>query len=191
MTLTPDRSTDVTELLLDWRNGNSAALARLIPLVHAELHRIARSYLRQERTDHTLQATALINEAYLKLVDQTRVPWQNRAHFIAVSAQMMRRILVDHARSHRAEKRGGDLQKISLDDALGVSARERDVDLVALDEALTQLARLDTQQCQIVELRYFGGLTIEETATVLSISSATVKRDWSMARAWLRRELTP
>jgi RNA polymerase sigma factor (TIGR02999 family) len=160
-----------------------------MPLVYNELRRLADHYLRQERQDHTLQPTALVHEAYLKLIDQTRVDWQNRAHFFGVAAQVMRRILVDHARRHRASKRGGFQQKLTLDEAIDYS-QSRDVDLVALDDALNALARLDARQSRIVELRFFGGLTIEETAEALDISPATVKVDWSMAKAWLRREIS-
>lgn len=179
---------DVTQILQDVIQGDKDASSRLMPLVYDELRRLAEHYLRQERPDHTLQATALVHEAYLRLIDQTRVNWQNRAHFFGVAAQVMRRILVDHARRHQAFKRGGFQHKLSLDEAVDYS-QSRDVDLVALDDALTTLARLDTRQSQIVELRFFGGLTIEETAEALNISPATVKVDWSMAKAWLRREI--
>jgi RNA polymerase sigma-70 factor, ECF subfamily len=175
---------DVTQLLVEWSNGDEQARNRLIPLVYDELHRLADYYLRRERRDHTLQPTALVHEAYLRLVDQTRVHWHNRAHFFGVAANVMRQILVNHALSHQAAKRGGTACKLSLDEA-AASYKEPDVDLVALDEALTRLAALDPQQARIVELRFFGGLTIEETAEVLQISAATVKREWSMAKAWL------
>jgi RNA polymerase sigma-70 factor, ECF subfamily len=178
----------VTGLLTDWRNGNAAALDELIPLVYAELQRLARAYLRRESPGHTLQTSALINEAFLRLVDN-RISWQNRAHFYGVSAQLMRRILVDHARTHLVAKRGGDLQRVSLAD-IAELPDARSTDLVALDDALNALAVFDPQQSRIVELRYFGGLTIEETAEALDISHATVERDWAMARAWLRRELS-
>jgi len=179
---------DVTQILQEVRDGDRDAPARLMPLVYDELRRLADHYLRQERPDHTLQPTALVHEAYLKLVDQTRVDWKNRAHFFGVAAQVMRRILVDHARRHRASKRGGLRQKLTLDEAVDYS-QPRDVDLVALDDALTALAQLDARQSKIVEFRFFGGLTIEETAVALGISPATVKVDWSMAKAWLRREI--
>lgn len=179
---------DVTEILQEVRYGDKDAPARLMPLVYDELRRLADHYLRQERADHTLQPTALVHEAYLKLVDQTRVDWQNRAHFFGVAAQIMRRILVDHARRHRASKRGGFQQKLTLDEAVDYS-QPRDVDLVALDDALNALAQLDARQSRIVELRFFGGLSIEETAEALGVSPATVKVDWSMAKAWLRREI--
>jgi RNA polymerase sigma-70 factor (ECF subfamily) len=179
---------DVTQILQEIRDGDGDAPARLMPLVYDELRRLADHYLRQERPDHTLQPTALVHEAYLKLVDQTSVDWQNRAHFFGVSAQVMRQILVDHARRHRASKRGGLQQKLTLDEAIDYS-QPLDVDLVALDDALTALAQLDARQSKIVELRFFGGLTIEETAVALGISPATVKVDWGMAKAWLRREI--
>jgi RNA polymerase sigma-70 factor (ECF subfamily) len=181
-------SPDVTQILQEVSGGDRDAPARLMPLVYDELRRLADHYLRQERPDHTLQPTALVHEAYLKLIDQTRVDWQNRAHFFGVAAQLMRRILVDHARRHRASKRGGFQQKLALDEAVDYS-QPRDVDLVALDEALNVLAKLDERQSRIVELRFFGGLTIEETAEALGVSPATVKVDWSMAKAWLRREI--
>src|SRR5947209_10527350 len=156
----------------------------LLPVVYAELRRLAEVYLRRERPGHTLQPTALVHEAHLRLVDQTQVRWQNRAHFLGVAAQMMRRILVDHARGQRAEKRGGEIQKLSLDENIDVSG-ERAADLVALDEALERLAELDPQKSRIVELRFFGGLSVEETAEVLGVSAPTVKRQWRMAKAWL------
>jgi RNA polymerase sigma factor (TIGR02999 family) len=179
---------DVTQILQEIRDGDGDAPARLMPLVYDELRRLADHYLRQERPDHTLQPTALVHEAYLKLVDQTSVDWQNRAHFFGVSAQVMRQILVDHARRHRASKRGGLQQKLTLEEAIDYS-QPLDVDLVALDDALTALAQFDARQSKIVELRFFGGLTIEETAVALGISPATVKVDWGMAKAWLRREI--
>jgi RNA polymerase sigma factor (TIGR02999 family) len=179
---------DITRILQEVSGGNREAPARLMPLVYDELRRLADHYLRRERPDHTLQPTALVHEAYLRLIDQTRVDWQNRAHFFGVAAQLMRRILVDHARRHQAEKRGGFRQKLTLDEAVDYS-QTRDVDLVRLDEALTALAQFDERQSRVVELRFFGGLTIEETAEALAVSPATVKVDWSMAKAWLRREI--
>jgi RNA polymerase sigma factor (TIGR02999 family) len=179
---------DVTQLLEHWSNGDSEALERLMPLVYDELHRLAQRYLRRERSDHTLQSTALVHEAYLRMVDQKNVRWQNRAHFFGVAAQSIRHILVDHARSHLAAKRGAGAAKLSLDEAIGVPEK-REVDLLALDQALKGLAVLDPQQGRIVELRFFGGLSIEETAEVLHISPATVKRDWVMAKAWLYQNL--
>jgi len=179
----------VTELLIDWGKGNQAALDRLMPLVYSELRRLASNYLRRERQGHTLQPTALVNEAYLKLVDQRSAKWQNRAQFFGVAAQLMRRILVDHAREHQAAKRGGaDQQRLSITSAEGL-ASQPPIDLLALHEALEELSTLDPQQSRIVELRFFGGLSIEETAEVLGIGHATVERDWKMARAWLRRKL--
>jgi len=184
----------VTQLLVDWSRGDQKALDKLMPLVYSELRRLASNYLRRERQGHTLQPTALVNEAYLKLVDQKNVKWQNRAQFFGVSAQLMRRILVDHARAHQADKRGGsDQQRLSITSAgeLGAKqlASEPVIDLLALHEALNELAVIDLQQSRIVELKFFGGLSIEETAEVLGIGHATVERDWKMARAWLRRKL--
>ncbi len=179
---------DVTQLLLDWRDGNKEALDKLIPLVYDELRGLADHYLRRERLDHTLQATALVHEAYFRLVDQRNVDWQNRAQFFGIAAGLMRRILLEHARSHRAAKRGGDKQKLSLDEAMGLS-KERDVDLVSLDDALTSLEAIDPQKSRIVELRFFGGLTIEETAEVLGVSPITVNRAWRITKAWLLREI--
>lgn len=179
----------MTRLLQDWSKGDQAALANLMPLVYNELRHLASRYLRRERAGHTLQTTALVHEAYLRLIDQNQVTWQNRAHFFGVAAQMMRRILVDHAREQHAEKRGGGAPRLSLDEAIGL-AGERGVNLIALDDALSALAAIDPQQSRIVELRFFGGLTVEETAEVLGVSPATVKREWSMAKAWLHREIS-
>lgn len=181
-------SKDVTQLLLDWSNGDQQALDQLLPLVYDELHRLAEHYMRRERPDHTLQPTALVHEAYLRLIDQQRVRWRNRAHFFAIAAQAMRRILVDHARRHQARKRGSG-QRVPLDEARAVPSLP-EMDLVALDEALTRLAEFDPRQSRIVELRFFGGLSIEETASVLQLSPATVKREWQLAKAWLYRALT-
>lgn len=178
----------VTQLLVNWSNGDRAALDALMPVVYTELHRLAESCLRRERPDHTLQPTALVHEAYLRLIDQRSVNWQNRAQFFGIAAQMMRRILVNYALSRKAEKRGGPVRKLSLDEALSFF-EEQDVNLIALDEALTNLAALDPQQSQIVELRFFGGLTIEEVAEVLDVSPATIKREWSSAKLWLLREI--
>jgi RNA polymerase sigma factor (TIGR02999 family) len=187
MTIPPAK--DVTQLLLDWSSGKREAMDELLPLVYNELRRLADRYLRRERSDHTLQATALVHEAYLKLIDQRNVQWQNRAHFFGVAAQAMRRILVDHARNHQAAKRGSGGQKISLDEGLMVTD-ERAAELVALDDALNELAAFDEQKGRIVELRFFGGLTIEETAEVLGIGTATVIREWRMAKAWLYQSVT-
>jgi RNA polymerase sigma factor (TIGR02999 family) len=178
----------VTQLLLDWSNGDQAAFHELMPMVYDELRQMAHRYMCRERPGHTLQTTALVNEAYLRLVDQKRVRWKNRAHFFAAAAQAMCRILIDHARKHRYAKRGGGARKISLDD-VAVISDERAADLLALDEALFSLASIDSQQSRIVELRFFGGLTIEETAEVLKLSVDMVKREWSTAKAWLFREM--
>ncbi len=177
---------DVTRLLLDWSNGDKAALDELMPAVYDELRHLAAHYLSRERSNHTLQPTALVHEAYLQLVDESRVNWQNRAHFFAAAARMMRHILVDHARAHNAAKRGGGNLKVTLSEAVAAFATP-DLDLLALDDALNELGELDPQQSRVVELRYFGGLSIEDTAAVLKISPATVKRDWTTAKAWLRR----
>jgi len=174
------------QLLLRWNDGDRNALDELLPLVYDELRRLARSYLRRERVEHTLQSTALVHEGYIRLVDQN-VTWQNRAHFFGVAAQMMRRILVDHARARQAAKRGDGL-KATLDEGMAV-AEARNLDILALDRALESLSRLDGQQAKVVELRFFAGLSVEEAAEVLSISTATVKREWAMAKAWLSREM--
>lgn len=181
---------EVTNLLVQLKNGNRDAEPRLIPLVYAELRRLAGHYIRGERPGHTLQATALVHEAYLRLVGQKEISWQNRAHFFGVAANLMRRILVDHARAKQAKKRGGSGQKLSLDEAVLVKP-EAPEQFLALDEALERLARRDPRQSRIVELRFFGGLSEEETAEVLGISTRTVKRDWSVARAWLYQQLNP
>ena len=177
-------------MLVAWSQGDKAAFERLVPLVSAELHRLAKRYMARERPGHTLQTTALINEAYLRLIDGAQVDWQNRTHFFAVSAQVMRRILVDFARSHQNLKRGGNTYQITLDEAAVAVSSEPDVNLVAIDEALNTLSALDPRQSQVVELRFFGGLSLEETAEALKTSVATVRRDWTLARAWLRRELS-
>lgn len=181
-------SNQVTELLARWRGGDKAALDALVPLVYDELRRLAHHYLQRERSDHTLQTTALVHEAYARLVGQNLPGWQNRAHFFAVSAQLMRQILVDYARNHRAAKRGGSACRLTLDDAES-QAQRTDVDVVALDDALKSLAKIDPQQSRVVELRFFAGLSIEDTSEVLGISPSTVKRDWNTARVWLYREL--
>lgn len=180
-------SSPVSELLKKWQEGDREALPALVPLVYADLRRLARRYLRSERPEHTLQSTALVHEAYLRLAKREKVRFESRTHFFAVSAQLMRQILVDHAREHRADKRGGGL-KLALDDALAPSPL-REVNLVALDEALQELSRLDARQGQIVEMRFFGGLSIEETSEVLGVSPATVKRDWMTARLWLQKQI--
>jgi RNA polymerase sigma-70 factor, ECF subfamily len=179
---------NITQLLAAWSAGDRAALDALIPIVYDELRRQASRYLRRERPGHTLQTTALINEAYLRLVDQKSMRWQNRAQFFGIAAQLMRRILVDHARARQRAKRGGSDVRVSLTDATSIT-KDPDLDLVELDEALTRLAEIDPQQSKIVELRFFSGLNVEETAAALNISAATVKRDWSIAKAWLHREI--
>lgn len=180
---------EVTQLLQKWSDGERAALDSLTPVVYDELRRLAAIYLHRERSDHTLQPTAVVHEAYMRLVDQRSVRWQNRAHFFGIAAQMIRRILVDHARGVRAAKRGGGAVALSLDEALGVSEK-RDFELEALDDALQTLSQVDPQQARVVELRFFTGLSIEETAEVLGVSESTVKRDWVSAKAWLFRELS-
>lgn len=185
-----NQSEQITTLLHEWGEGKREALDELFPLVYDELHKRARQYLRRERPDHTLQTTALINEAYLKLIDQRAVNWQDRSHFFAIAAQMMRRILVDHARTKHRDKRGGKDVKISLEEIGFVVSNEINVDLIALDDALKRLEAIDEQQTRVVELRYFSGLSLEETAEALHISRATAARDWAMAKAWLHRELT-
>jgi RNA polymerase sigma factor (TIGR02999 family) len=178
----------ITEWLLAWGEGDRTALDKLVPIVHAELHRMARHYMRHEAHGHLLQTTALVNEAFLRLVDQHRVKWRDRAHFYGISAHLMRQILVDMARARGSWKRGGGARHVPLDEALMVS-RERDLDLVALDDALTSLAAFDPRKAQVVELRFFGGMSVEETAESLKISADTVTRDWIAAKAWLYREL--
>jgi RNA polymerase sigma-70 factor, ECF subfamily len=179
---------EISTLLRAWSDGDQSALERLTPIVYDELHRVARRYMKRERPGHSLQTTALVNEAYMRLVDYERMHWQDRAHFFAVSAQLMRRILVEHARRHNL-KRGGGVQHVSLDEA-AFAGSGQDTDLVALDRAMNALARIDPRKVQVVEMRFFGGLSAEETAEVLKISAVTVKRDWRAAKAWLYRELT-
>ena len=179
---------EVSQLLVDWGNGDKAALDRLTPLVHEELHRLAHRHMRQERPNHTLQTTALVNEAYVRLADQRNLHWKNRAHFFSIASELMRRILVDLARAHYRVKRGGGALQVSLDEAAIVS-QERAGELVALDEALTRLAEMDERKSKVVELRFFGGMTVEETAEALGVSPITIKREWSTAKAWLYREI--
>jgi RNA polymerase sigma-70 factor (ECF subfamily) len=179
---------EITDLLICWGDGDQAALERLLPLVERQLHRLAHAYMRREHPDHTLQTTALINETFLRLVDQSRVRWQNRAHFYGVAAQLMRRVLLNHARDKGRLKRGGGGCKIALSEAEAMSD-ERSVELLALDEALQRLSSIDPRKSRVVELRYFGGLSVRETAEVLKVSPVTVARDWEMAKAWLSREL--
>lgn len=179
---------EVTQLLLAWNSGDEAALDKLIPLVYEELRQVAKRYMRREREGHTLQTAALVNEVYLRLIDAKNVRWQDRAHFFAISAQLMRRVLVEFARRRGQIKRGGEARQISIEEALAVY-RERNADVVALDDALTELAKLNTRQSRVVELRFFGGLTEEEIAEALKISPRTARNDWRLARAWLYREL--
>jgi len=186
--MTEAQTHEVTQLLIDWSNGDRAALDKLIPVVEEELRRLAHRYVSRERAGHTLQTTALVNEAFVRLVNRKDVHWQNRAHFFGIAAQLMRTILVDHARSHASAKRGGGANKLELDEAMVVS-QQKASEVLALDDALKQLALIDPQQSRIVELRFFGGLTIEETAEVMHLSPATIKREWSTAKAWLYREL--
>lgn len=181
-------SAEITGLLLAWSGGDEAALDQLVPLVHRELHQIARRCMAKERADHSLQATALVNEAYLRLIDLRRVNWQNRAHFLAMSARLMRRILVEFARARGSQKRGARAPKVTLDDALMVST-EPAPELVALDDALQALKKFDQRKSRVVELRYFGGLSVEETAVALEVSADTVMRDWRLAKAWLQHEM--
>ena len=178
----------ITELLRDWRNGDKAAREKLLPIVYDELKRLAASFFRRERLNHTLQPTALVHEAYIHLVDQSHVGWENRAHFFGAAAQLMRRILIDHARSRNAAKRGGGAIRVTLADDVAIS-EQRELDLIALDAALEELTALDEKQSKIVEMRFFAGLSIEETAEVLDISPATVKREWNTAKAWLYRRM--
>jgi len=189
MLATQEQPREVTQLLLAWNEGDESALERLVPLVYNELRRLAKRRVRLERPDHTLQTTALINEAYLRLVDVHNVHWQNRAHFFALCARLMRRILVDYARTRHYAKRGGGAQPISLNESLAVSP-QLPTDLVAVDDALHALAEVDARKAQVVELRFFGGLTVEETAEVLKVSPETVRRDWKLAKVWLLRELS-
>jgi len=186
----PGSSPNVTQLLANWSKGDQAALDQLMPLVYGELRRLASAYLRRERSNHTLQSTALVHEAFMRLVSQQDVQWRNRAHFYAIAAQMIRRILVDYARSQHAEKRGSGAIKLALDEAMAVPQVGADIDLLGLNDALNRLAELDERQGRIVELRFFAGLSIEETAEVMHLSPASIKREWQTARAWLFREMT-
>ena len=179
---------DITALLVDWNNGDKSAIERLLPLVERELHRLAHSYMRREDPDHTLQTTALINETYLRLIDQRKVQWQNRAHFFGIAAQIMRRILLNYARDQNRMKRGGRTIHVSLSEAMVMPA-EKDRELIALNDALTRLEAIDERKSKVVELRYFGGLTVPEVAEVLKVSEITVMRDWAFAKAWLLREM--
>lgn len=180
---------EITSMLKAWSEGDRAAADQFMPLIYDELRRQARRFLNRERANHTLQTTALVHEAYLRLIEQRDVSWQNRAHFFGIAAQMMRRILVNHAVSRKRDKRGGTAEKIQLDETIQIRAADKGVDLIELDEALNRLEKLDERQSRVVELRYFGGMSIEETAEVMALSPATVKREWNMARTWLRAEL--
>lgn len=179
----------ISKLLIDWRDGDATALDRLVPLVYRELRRLAGYYMRRQRADHTLQTSALINEAYLRLIDHKNMRWENRAHFYAVAAQAMRRILVDHARSRGYAKRGGGALKVSFDEAV-IGAQERGAELIALDDALKDLAAIDPRKAQVVELRYFGGLSVDETAEVIGVSSVTIMREWRSAKGWLLKAIS-
>src|SRR6185369_11200298 len=181
---------NITQMLHEWSSGKAEVMNELLPLIYDELHKRAAAYLRRERPNHTLQATALVHEAYLKLIDQRDDSWQDREHFFAIAAQAMRRILIDHAKNRHRRKRGGSNEDLPLEEALLAAADETNVDLIALDEAMTKLAKLDPQQERIVELRYFGGLSLDEAASALGISRATAARDWQVAKAWLHREMT-
>ena len=185
----PTTPHEVTQLLVDWGNGNQAALDKLMPLVYEELRRLAHRHMNRERPGHTLQTSALVNEAFVRLVDQRDVHWQNRYHFFGIAAQMMRRILVDYARTRQYAKRGGHARQVSLNEGL-IASKERSAEVLALDEALKRLSVMDQRKGQIVELRFFGGLSIEEAAEVLGVSPGTVMRDWTLAKAWLRKEIT-
>jgi RNA polymerase sigma factor (TIGR02999 family) len=180
----------VTKLLLEYSNGNQAVVNDIFPLIYDELKKLAGNYLKRERSNHTLQPTALVHEAYLKLTDQTRLNWQNRAHFVGMAATMMRQILIDHARRHRAGKRGGEHENLPLEDEFIIASGEKSFDLIALDEALKDLAKFDEFKSRLVELRYFGGLSVEETAEILGVSEITVKRHWRMAKAWLAETMS-
>jgi RNA polymerase sigma-70 factor, ECF subfamily len=181
---------DITQMLIELTDGNHEVVDQILPRIYDELRRLAGSYLRRERSDHTLQPTALVHEAYMKLIDQRNVRWQNRAHFFGIAAQVMRRILMDHARKHLAEKRGGEAEKLPLEDEILVVSHGRSAELLALDEALERLGAMDPQKAKIVELRYFGGLSIEETAEVIGVSVPTINRQWRMAKAWLYSEIS-
>lgn len=190
MSRTEPDTHEITRVLREWSDGRREALDKLLPMVYAELHRQAARYLRRERPGHTLQPTALINEAYLKMIDQKEVDWKSRTHFFAAAANVMRQVLVDYARAKNRQKRGGELRALTFDENLTVNAKENNVDVIALDEALDRLAAKDEQQARVVELRFFSGLSLEETARVMNISRATAAREWAMAKAWLFRELT-
>ena len=183
--MSQEDSNQITQMLIELTDGKPDVVDRIYPYIYDELRRLAGSYLRRERSDHTLQPTALVHEAYIKLIDQTRVKWQNRAHFFGIAAQVMRRILMDHARKHKADKRGGEFEKLPIEEEILVVSHDKSAELVALDDALQALADIDPQKAKIVELRYFGGLSIEETAEVMGVSVPTINRQWRMAKAWL------
>ena len=180
-----ESSHDITQMLIELTDGNTEVVNQILTRIYDELRKLASSYLRRERADHTLQPTALVHEAYMKLIDQKKVHWQNRAHFFGIAAQVMRRILLDHARKHNADKRGGEAEKLPIEEEILVVSHEKSAELIALDEALETLAQMDPQKAKIVELRYFGGLSIEETAEVMGVSVPTINRQWRMAKAWL------
>lgn len=188
--MTPQKSPDITRMLIDLTEGNKEVVNEILPHVYDELRKLANSYLRRERSSHTLQPTALVHEAYMKLIDQKNVRWQNRAHFFGIAAQVMRRILMDYARQHKAQKRGGEGENLPLEDEILIVSKEKSHELLALDEALDNLAKIDEMKAKIVELRYFGGLSVEETAEVLGVSEITVKRHWRMAKAWLYGQIS-
>lgn len=180
-----ESSHDITQMLIELTDGNTEVVNQILPRIYDELRKLASGYLRRERADHTLQPTALVHEAYMKLIDQKKVHWQNRAHFFGIAAQVMRRILLDHARKHNADKRGGEAEKLPIEEEILVVSHEKSAELIALDEALETLSKMDPQKAKIVELRYFGGLSIEETAEVMGVSVPTINRQWRMAKAWL------
>ena len=180
---------EITRMLIELTDGNRDVVDQILPHIYDELKRLASSYLRRERSDHTLQPTALVHEAYMKLIDQKRVHWQNRAHFFGIAAQVMRRILLDHARKHQAGKRGGEVEKLPIEEEILVVSHDKSAELIALDDALQELAKLDEQKAKVVELRYFGGLSIEETAEVMGVSVPTINRQWRMAKAWLYSQI--
>ena len=179
----------ITQMLIELTDGNKEVVNQILPHIYDELRKLASSYLRKERSNHTLQPTALVHEAYMKLIDQNRVKWQNRAHFFGIAAQVMRRILMDHARKHQADKRGGEFEKLPIEEEILIVSQDKSAELIALDEALEELAKIDPDKARIVELRYFGGLSVEETAEALDVSPQTVLRDWKLARAWLAVEI--
>jgi len=182
---------EITQMLIELTDGNQEIVNQILPHIYDELKRLASSYLRKERVNHTLQPTALVHEAYMKLIDQKRVQWQNRAHFFGIAAQVMRRILLDHARKHQADKRGGEFEKLPLEEEILIVSHDKSNELIALDDALESLAAIDEQKAKIVELRYFGGLSIEETAEVMGVSVPTINRQWRMAKAWLYSQISP